>query len=493
MLNSVFMAVLGFILVPILLGSMSQEEYGLIVLTIFLSVKNGVLGIFEFGVQPALTKFVAEYTAKDQPGKIAGLLGIVFAFYTVLSSIIVSILLFLSSYLLSEIFNVSEQYLLSYQKVFFYIVASVFLQFYNVIFAGYFEGLHRFVTTKLVDVVCYIIYFTTALILLSTGHGFIEIIKAVLSIHVFTFIVYTILFLRASHGTKCLKWPAPEDRAILAKYCLALFSGRIASVLFNQSPKFFVTTFLSPAYLAIYDVVAKIPNLTKVIMGFGNSVVVPAASELSAKKDDQSNKTLFLVGLKLNLMFFVPFLLCIGLLSEELLRLWVGKSFVEYAYLMQTLLIVPFLSLFISHGSSIFLGLNYKVGIFSFFGWVIFSVSALYTLLLINNIELLAVTTGRFAGLSIVIPISVWMFLRYFKIPYRQFSLNILVLLTCAIVPYTASILLKQNFSCQSYMVLALWSAALYLPYVCLIYFLVLGIEEKAFVTKIVKRVLRRS
>ena len=60
--NSILTSVLAILLVPIILSAaVGQERYGLIVLAIFLSVKNGILGIFMFGIQSAVIKFVAEY------------------------------------------------------------------------------------------------------------------------------------------------------------------------------------------------------------------------------------------------------------------------------------------------------------------------------------------------------------------------------------------------------------------------------------------------
>lgn len=69
--NSLLTSILALSLVPLILSAYGPEKYGLIVLTVFLSVRNGILGIFIFGVQSAIIKFVAEYNAKEDYSKVS--------------------------------------------------------------------------------------------------------------------------------------------------------------------------------------------------------------------------------------------------------------------------------------------------------------------------------------------------------------------------------------------------------------------------------------
>ena len=87
--NSILTMILAIILVPIILSSVGQEQYGLVVLTIFLSVRSGILGIFMFGIQAAVIKFVAEYSAKGEYFKIDNLLGLSLLCYLLISAAIV--------------------------------------------------------------------------------------------------------------------------------------------------------------------------------------------------------------------------------------------------------------------------------------------------------------------------------------------------------------------------------------------------------------------
>ena len=53
----------------------------------------------------------------------------------------------------------------------------------------------------------------------------------------------------------------------------------------SSFPSFWVTTSISIAVPAIYDIVSKIPASIKTVVGLGNRVMVPTASELMTLKE----------------------------------------------------------------------------------------------------------------------------------------------------------------------------------------------------------------
>ncbi|MFT5926900.1 MAG: O-antigen/teichoic acid export membrane protein [Candidatus Azotimanducaceae bacterium] len=484
--NSLLTSFLGFLLVPILLASVGTEKYGLIVLTVFFSVRNGVLGIFICGIQSAMTKFVAEFTASHEDRKISVLLNSALVFYFLISSLIVLFLYSFKVYLLQTVFNVPLEFLDDYLGAFDFVIAAVYFQFFNLVLLGYLEGLQQFMTSKLIDTSSYLLYFLSVLALLHFGYGYVEVIKALSLMHVVTFLVSLLVF-NFKNGKYSFTLSHERSTQLrFLRYCGALFSGGIAGVLYNQSPKFFVTTILTPAALGIYDIVSKVPNLAKTIIGFGNAVVVPVASELSTTRGAGSTDRLFIVGLKLNLLIFVPFITCLVLLTNNIIEIWVGIDYVQYGYLMQFLFLVPLLSLFISHGNSIFLGINYRMGLFSSFGWIIFSISTLYILATVDQFGLFAIASSRSVGLLVIVPVSVAIFLAYFKIPTLPFLARMLCLAILGVVPYSVAVLIGPIFSDSSLLGLVVEGGVEYLSYALFIYLVVLDSTEKHYVGRVV-------
>lgn len=488
--NSILTSIIAILLVPIILSSVGQERYGLIVLAIFLSVRNGILGIFMFGVQAAVIKFVAEYYAKDLFARINSLLGMALLFYTIVSTVVVVILLVSKRWLILEVFNVSPLFADDYLIAMDYVFLSIFFQFYSLIILGYFEGLHEFFISKLIDSLSYLGYFLTVLLSLFFGYGYVEIIKLWALMHVVTFLLCLV-------GLKFIKvTPVPSfsfEKSLLVtwlKYCFALFLNNIAGLVYNHAPKFLVTTLVSTAALAIYDIASKIPASVKSFVGLGNRVMVPTASELMIKRGEGANDKLFTVGLKLNLLVFAPVISTLFLLSENILAIWVGSDYVEYAYLMQILFLVPLLSMFISHGFSIFLGANYKVGLFPVFGWLILIFSGLYWFFNTESNGLVTLVIGRVFGLIVMVPIAMFIFLKYFKVNYLVFLRQMSMLALLIFVPVILKILTERYILSDSIIGFIILSLILYFSYSFLIYLVVLDKLEKTYVRKIISKMV---
>lgn len=483
--NSILTSFLAILLVPIILSSVGQEKYGLIVLAIFLSVRNGILGIFMFGVQSAVIKFVAEYYAKDLFARINSLLGMALLFYTIVSTVVVVILLVSKRWLILEVFNVSPLFADDYLIAMDYVFLSIFFQFYSLIILGYLEGLHEFFISKLIDSLSYLGYFFTVLLSLFFGYGYVEIIKLWALMHVVTFLLCLV-------GLKFIKvTPVPSfsfEKSLLVtwlKYCLALFSNGIAGLIYNHAPKFLVTTLVSTAALAIYDIVSKIPASVKSFVGLGNRVMVPTASELITKRGEGALDKLFTVGLKLNLLIFAPFISTLFLLSENIIVIWVGSDFVQHAYLMQILFLAPLLSMFMSHGFSIFLGSNYKVSLFPVFGWSILIFSSLYWYFEVDSNGLDALVIGRVFGLAVMVPIAIFIFLKYFKVNYLFFLRQMSMLALLTFVPLILRISAERYIQLDSLIWTGVLSLLLYFSYFFSIYMLVLDKIERTYVRRI--------
>ena len=233
--------------------------------------------------------------------------------------------------------------------------------------------------------------------------------------------------------------------------------------------------------------------MVKTILGVGNSVVVPVASELLSKNKNELNSRLFLVGLKLNILIFVPFVITIMILAEKILLLWVGSEYVQYGFLMQVILVIPLLSLFISHGGSILLGMNVKMKLFAYLAWLIFIANTLFTLLTIEEWELTSVVVGRIIGLLIAIPIANIAFIKVFKINSKEYSFSLAMLVLLLVVPYYVNFVLLDMWNQNSISNLLFSGIVLYIISTVLIYFFILRKEDKEYVKRILQKIINKK
>ena len=485
--NSLIGIILALILVPIILSSTGQEKYGLIVLVIFLSVRQGILGIFIFGVQSTVTKFVAEYHAKGESSKIGSLLSTAILFYTVVSTSLVFILYSIKEWLFIEIFKIPNYIYLEFLNAVDYVFLSIFFQFYSLIILGYLEGLHQFFRSKTIDTITYILYFISVIISLHYGYGYVEIIKFWALTHIITFIFLLIAFI----FNKVIYFPSLIFRKKLLihwfKFSLSIFSNGVSSLIYNHAPKFLAASFISPAALAIFDIVNKIPSSLKSFLGLGNKVIMPIASEISTEGKG-TNGALFKIGLKLNIMAFIPLIFALILLSKNILYVWLGTDYVEYAYLMQILLITPILTLFMSYGFSIFLGEAYKLWLFPLFGWLILIFSIIFWYFKLESGGLYALAVGKVFGLAVMAPCSMLVFMKHFKMNNVIFLIQIITTLVLSIIPFLIMNLIDLYVQHISIFSLIIICIVLYFSYAISIYLLVLDNVERKFFHKIFSR-----
>lgn len=490
-LSSFFTATLALLMVPVLLSSFGEEVYGLIVLTIFLSVRGGILGIFIFGVQSTVTKFVAEYNSAKQKHEVDQLLVTALLFFVLLSCLLIALLFIVKSWLFGQVFNIPETLLEEYMDAVNIAILSIIFQFINLVFFAYYEGLNRFTISKFIDSLGFTFYFISVLAITQMDLGFASVIKTLGLMHIFIFCLCIFFFLKLSLHKINLQTADRVLRIAWYQYARAVFIGRIAGVLFNHTPKLFISTFLSPSALAIYDVASKIPSTIKSFNGLGYSVLLPTASSLLVEKGKQFNSLLFSVGFKINIMIFFPLTFCLILMSEEILFLWIGEAFKTHSTLTQVLFLVPLLAPFVSFGGSILKGVNHKIGLFSILGWITFLVGVVLPLLFFENYGLMSVAIGRVVGVSVIIPIALIVFINYFELNKFSFIGELLLLFALSVVPIICKFIMSFFIEPTTILRVGLFCFVLYSVHCGAIFLIVLKNKERNYLYKFISQSLK--
>lgn len=490
-LNSLSIAVLGFILVPILLSTIGLDKYSLIVLVLFLSVRQGIFSLLDFGLPSSISKFTSQYLSQGENEKISILLSIVFIFYILVAILIMGIFFAFKDFIFTDMLPVSSLYFEEFLEVFIFYIFTYIIQFYNMIFFAYFEGLQKFHISKGIEVFSYFTYFIITISLLSLDYGYIEIIYTIIFMHLLIFMLNLIFF--KYYLNFQFQFQFKSDVVIeLIKYSKLIYIGNIAGNLNAYYPKFFITTFLGTTYLGIYDIVSKIPNVVKNMLGIANAVLVPVASELSARAKEKDNSKLFLQGLKLNILFYIPFITVFIFYSEAILKLWLGIEYVKYSFLMQILMLVPLLSLFISHGGSILAGINKKLKEFAYLAWVIMVISLIFMLLTITEYQLYGVSISRWIGLILVLPYVNNIFIKIFDLDTKRYLIMISIIIIEFLLFYIISFYILEKIEINNAFELIIVSIITYLVYFFIIYFSIYNQTDKEFLKSIKSKLLKK-
>jgi O-antigen/teichoic acid export membrane protein len=309
--------------------------------------------------------------------------------------------------------------------------------------------------------------------------------------HILTFVLNLIFF--KYYSSFQFQFQFKSDVVIeLIKYSKLIYIGNIAGNLNAYYPKFFITIFLGTTYLGIYDIVSKIPNVIKNMLGIANAILVPVASELAAKGREKDNSKLFLQGLKLNILFYIPFIAVFIFYSEPILKIWIGIEYMKYSFLMQILMLLPLLSLFISQGNSILGGMNKKLKVLTSIVWVIMTINLIFTFLTITDYQLYGVSISRWIGLILVLPYVNSIFIKIFDLDTKKYLIMISVIIIEFLLFYIISLYIFEKVTINNAFELIFASIITYFMYFFIIYFSIYTQTDKEFLKSIKSKLLKK-
>lgn len=258
-------------------------EYGLVGISSIFAM-SGYVSLLELGFQKTIAKYTAEYHAQNNELKICRLISTMFWVFMAIGILLMIVGLSFTGLILSFL-KLPAGYRSSFQIALTIIFVSYVFQFPNLVFAGLFEGLQRFDVLKGIQVIATILSALSVIILLMSGYGYIAIVCSTIAALIIQCLLYFILsfktlpYLSIRYKHFSIRYLAEIWQ--MAKY---LFAGKISSLIYHQTPRVLISIFLGAAVMTSYEVVIRLPRFLKVMLGFVNAAVTPAASELNAGK-----------------------------------------------------------------------------------------------------------------------------------------------------------------------------------------------------------------
>ena len=95
----------------------------------------------------------------------------------------------------------------------------------------------------------------------------------------------------------------------------------------EQTDRLVVAIILGPAAVAIYEVAAKLSMLVTQVIGLPISAILPVASRMAAKDDDDGLRNLFVRGSRYITLAVLPIIVALIVLAGPFIRSWFGPGF----------------------------------------------------------------------------------------------------------------------------------------------------------------------
>lgn len=328
---------LGF--TPVFIHKMGTEQYGLWMLA---TSALGLMGIAEFGLNTAISKFMAEFVESGNTDALSAVVSAGLIAYILLGFGLV-VPLYIFSPALAGIFKPSQSISVEQIGIVIRIMSLGFVPL--LLRSGAMSipiGLQRFRVPAMVTIGYQIMNYTAALMVVLLGGSVAQVVRSTVVVLWITALGSLFAAWRMLKPFN-LKFSLNRSKEVLRRlFSFSLMSGisGLGSQIFSFADRLAVGAVLGLDAVAYYTVIITVA--AKILQGNGalTSALMPAVSTWMASGDIRRVRTYFLRATTslLALNFLITSMLL--LLSETLLRLWMGEAFADQVLLPFRALIV---------------------------------------------------------------------------------------------------------------------------------------------------------
>jgi O-antigen/teichoic acid export membrane protein len=408
----------GLILTPYIISHLGLERYGILAL---LGSVTGYFGLFDFGISTSFVKYIAEFHARKEYGKINQVVNTGTAFYVVFG---------LGVFALACIFMEPVLSLLRIpawlhdETAFVFIVGVGTFSVSSALgaFASVPAGLQRMDVANLISVLGSVPSIAGTVFVLENGYGLPGMMVASL---------LTTALCSAAHIVAAFRM-LPELEFNLFLFSRDLFGklfsfgyklqvSRFANLISFQTDKFLITGFLNIGLVAHYQLGSSIVSQARQIPLLLISALVPAVSELEAREGRQALINVFLRGSKYLISASTPLLVFVAVNAPVIMLAWMGPGYEPASTVIRVLSLGYYLATVTGVASSIAAGVA-RTDLDMKFGVLMAAVNLLLSLFLILTFGFAGMLAGTCAALAVSSLYYFRLFLGYLELPARNFG-----------------------------------------------------------------------
>jgi O-antigen/teichoic acid export membrane protein len=353
----VFIAPIPFVMTPLILHKIGVAGYG--TWAVFLAV-NGLTSLADLGLVGTLSKFVAEYHARQNFPALTRLLGSGLTLFLLLDLAVGAVLCGASPFLVSRLFHgsatLSAELVILFRCFVIVIAANILSQ----LFASVTTGLQRLDLTNVISASNALLSALFGGFLLLRGWGLRGLVYGYIASGILTIGIYLIVVrkLLPQVALNPMRFDSNEARKMFG-YSLRLYITQAAVVVHNQVEKVFLAVFIGVAPVGWYDIASDTALKIRGAIGFILGPVLPAASELDALGDEARMRELYYRTQKYLALCGVPAVCYVTAISNRFVELWLGPGTGMIALPLCVLLVANFFNLATGPGFLIFAGRGY--------------------------------------------------------------------------------------------------------------------------------------
>ena len=340
---------IAFVLAPVLIRAFGERAYGAYMLVA--SVAAFTL-LFDFGLGPAVEKLLSEYLASGRKPDAAALFASVTAVYAGVGVLVLGVDLALAAGA-QHVFHLEPTELALLRRLLVIAGASAVAWWPLSVGARALGGLQLYTHAAAVTAAVALGNAVAALAVISLGRGPIALAVASNAVNIAGAALMLIMAHRQLHR-RGVASARPSRAALGAALAFSgpVFALQIAvQVLYHHTDRLLLGMFVGSVAVTLYEGPARLVALIVQLTGFGNTALMPFASQLEATRRGDALAALLLRASRYVSAFVAPLALLLAVLARPLLVTWLGPAFAaaELPTVLLTSLQVLLVSLSVGH------------------------------------------------------------------------------------------------------------------------------------------------
>lgn len=318
--------ILILLFTPVFIKKMGTASYGLWMLAISVL---GFISMAEFGLNTAVSKFIAEFVTNDDFTDLSSVVSIATISYIALALILI-IPLYLFSPELARLFKSSKSVSLEQVRV---VIRIISLGFIPLLFkSGAMAipiGLQKYQIPVAVTILNQILTYTFALLVVFVGGSVVDVVKSSVFVLTVSAIISLIIAFRMLKPF-CIKINLHFSKIIAKRmFFFTLMSGisGIGTRIFSFADRIAVGSVLGLDAVAYYTVIVSIASKILQFSGVLTMSLMPAVSTWISSGSINKVKDYFFKSTKILVFFNLLLVMVVLIISKPFLTIWLGGEF----------------------------------------------------------------------------------------------------------------------------------------------------------------------
>lgn len=425
----------GILLTPYLLSTMGGELYAVWILVVSI---QGLGELFDFGVTGSVVKYVAEHRARDEIAEINKVVNSSFFLHLFIGAITFTVALLVASFGM-PLLQLDGGLLPVAQQALIIAGISLMLGLPLSVLSYVLTGLRHYEISNIVNIAQTLLTVAAVVVAVQMGGGPVELVAINGIALTLAHLVKWVMAVRLLPGLRLsLRLPERESLRRIGGYSMWFFLLDIGKKLFVNADAVLIAAFLPISKVTAYNIGFKPANAVAYLSGPFAAVLLPAASEMEARRDFAQLHRMLLTSTRLALALTLPAVLWLALFGRQALHVWVGPGHEDALPVLYVFLGVFLVSSAQNPAASILKGIG-QVKALALVVIAEYTVNILLSLVLIPRVGVVGAALGTlFPALINGIVVIPWLTCRALKLEYRRFLAGTVVGPALAAIPTLA-------------------------------------------------------